>query len=102
MRFPKAVVCAALALAFAMPAAAQQQSSGESNPLEAILNFLRGIFGGTEADPQAPAASERPADPPQQPPAAGEPRQPTAAIQPEPVKATPVAQTSLNLHAVVA
>jgi len=95
MRFPKAVVCAALALAVSMPAAAQQQQ-GESNPFDAILNFFRGIFAPSE---------ERAAEPPQQPPAAGDPKpaaREASASVPEAVRATPVAQTSGSLHAVVA
>jgi hypothetical protein len=102
MRFSKAVICAALALAVSMPVAAQQQD--ESNPFEAILNFLRGIFTAGEEQAQTPA--QKPAEPAQQSPAAGEPRQAakeaSSSYQPDPVRASPVAQTSLSLHAVVA
>jgi len=102
MRFSIAVICAALAFAVSMPAGAQQQS--EPNPFEGILNFLRGIFA-VEETPQTPAAPERAADLPQQPPGAGDPKpakDASAASQAEPVKPTPVALTSLSLHSVVA
>lgn len=97
MRFSMAVVCAALACTVSMPVAAQQQA--ESNPFEAILNFLRGILRPGEEASQSPAAPAQPANVPQQAPGAGEPR---AASQPDPVKPTPVALTTLSLHAVVA
>jgi len=97
MRFSKAIVCAAVAFAVSMPVAAQQQS--ESNPLEAILNFLRGILNPAEESSQSPAAPAQPGNLPQQPPGAGDPR---AASQPDPVRPTPVTFSSVSLHSVVA
>lgn len=94
MRFSKAIVWVALAFAVSMPVAAQQQA--ETNPFEAMLNFLRGIFAGEETT-QSPAPPAQPATLPEQPPAAGQPRS-----QPDPVSATPVALSSMSLHSVVA
>ena len=91
--------CAALALAVSPHVSAQQQQN-EPGLFDGIVNFFRGIFGGTEEKEAAPAAPAQ-AAPTNGAPGAGEqnPRRADA----EPVKPSPVALvTPTSLHAVVA
>ena len=101
-----AIVCwAAVALAISPHVSAQQQ--GEPGLLDGIVNFFRGIFGGTEEKEAAPGVAPSQAAPGGGPPAAGEPKEaakePPRQAEAEPVKPSPVAMVApLSLHAVVA
>ena|SRR5258706_10713776 len=107
MRFREAAIlcCAVLALAISPSVSAQQS---EPSLVDGIVNFFRGIFGGTEEKETAPAAAPEPAAPVGGAPAAGapldaakEPLKPQAAG--DPIKASPVALVApLSLHSVVA
>ncbi len=104
-----AACLAAAALAAVLPAAAQQsEPSFPDQLIEGIRGLFKSIFGGGDDKP-APAAGEaQPAQVPQDPTAAGAPKESPKeamkpAAEPQPVAATPSAQTvPLSLHAVVA
>lgn len=107
MRFKRAAgMClAAAALAAAVPGYAQQsEPSLPEQLIDGVRNILRNIFGGGDEKPaQAPVEEQRPAEIAQDPPAAGGPKEAAkASTEPQPVTATPSAQATLGLHAVVA
>jgi hypothetical protein len=86
MRFRKiAILCCAVAALAIAPSASAQQT--EPSFVDGVVNFFRGIFGGTEEEQAAPAAAPSPAAP----------------AEADPVNTAPVALVApQSLHAVVA